>query len=67
MLHVWDYNVEDLKKSKRGQLLLLERQINYGVDENEKINFDEVKKNWDKLKIICPRRKRLFEFWIWGK
>ena len=45
----------------------MERQINYGVDENEKINLDDVKMNWNKLQIMSPYRKRLFEFLIWGK
>jgi len=65
MQHVWDYDVEELKKTESGRLLLLERQINYGVDEGKKIDLHEVKKNWDKLKI-GSRRKRLFELLIWG-
>lgn len=66
-MHVWDYDIDELKKSERGRLLL-ERQINYGVDwqKGEKINLKEVKKNWDKLNI-GPRRRRLFELLIWGK
>lgn len=65
---VWDYNLEDLKKSKspRAKILLLERQINYGVFGDEKIKLDEVKKYWDKLKIE-PKRRRLFEYLIWGR
>ena len=67
-IHVWDYDVKKLKKSKWGRLLILERQINYGVDwkHGEKIKLSEVKKNWDKLNID-PLKKRLFEFLIWGK
>ena len=60
MTLVWDYDIETLKKSKRGRLLLLERQINYGVDGDEKIDLEEVKKNWDVLQIDPSRRRRQF-------
>lgn len=63
---VWDYNIEDLKKSKRGRLLLLERMINYGPFKGEKIKLAEVKKNWDKLDLFSLQR-RLLELLIWGK
>lgn len=65
---VWDYDINVLKKSKRGRLLLLERQINYGVylGDKEKIKLKDVKENWNKLNI-SPRRRRLFELLIWGK
>lgn len=68
MVHVWDYDIKELKKSKRGRLLLLERQINYGVDwkHGEKIKLSEVKKNWDVIHID-PNRRRLLKLLIWGK
>lgn len=66
MTLVWDYDVKELKKTEKGRLLLLERQINYGVDKGEKIKLAEVKKNWNRLRLD-PGRKRLFEFLIWGK
>ena len=68
MVMVWDYDIKKLRKSKLGRLLLLERQINYGVysSDKEKISLNKVKKNWTKLKIE-PRRRRLFELLIWGK
>ena len=66
MVMIWDYDIRELKKSKKGRLLILERMINYGPDENEKIKLSEVKKNWDKLHLF-PSRKRFFEFLIWGK
>lgn len=62
---VWDYDVQELKKTASGRRLLLERQINYGVFDGEKIKLKEVKENWDKLHIE-PKRKRLFELLIWG-
>lgn len=63
---IWDYDINELKKSKEGRLLILERQINYGVVGKEKIKLSEVKKNWKKLKMDSDRR-RLFKFLIWGK
>ena len=66
MPFIWDYDINELKKSKEGQLLILERQINYGVVGKEKIKLSEVKKNWKKLNID-PDRKRLFKLLIWGK
>lgn len=65
MQHVWDYDVEELKKTRSGRLLLLERQINFGIVDGEKINIVEVKKNWHQLNLE-PKRKRLFELLIWG-
>lgn len=63
---IWDYDINELKKTKSGRLLILERQINYGVSGKEKISLSEVKKNWNKLDIE-PDRKRLFKLLIWGK
>jgi hypothetical protein len=66
MVMIWDYDVKELKKTKSGRLLILERQINYGPGKGEKIKLSEVKKNWDKLNIE-PKRRRLLELLIWGK
>ena len=68
MPFIWDYDINELKKSESGRLLMLERQINYGVytSDKEKINLKEVKKNWNKLQLE-PKRKRLLRFLIWGK
>ncbi|MBI2334393.1 hypothetical protein HYU96_01195 [Candidatus Daviesbacteria bacterium] len=63
---IWDYDIKELKKSKQGRLLILERQINYGVSGKEKIKLSEVKKNWKELDID-PDRRRLFKLLIWGK
>ena len=48
---MWDYDINKLRKTKYGRLLILERMLNYGPDEGEKISLSEVKKNWNKL--IC--------------
>lgn len=68
MVHVWDYDIKTLRKSKRGRLLLLERQINYGVypSDKEKIKLSEVKKYWNQLQIE-PKRRRLLKLLIWNK
>lgn len=68
MVHIWDYDIEELKKSESGRRLILERQINYGVylSDKEKIKLSEVKKHWHELQID-PRRRRLLQLLIWGK
>ena len=62
---IWDYDIEELKKTKSGRLLILERLINYGPLKGEKIPLSEVKKNWKKLNID-PDRRELFKLLIWG-
>lgn len=66
MPFIWDYDINKLKKTKSGRLLILERMINYGPDKGEKISLPEVKKNWHKLHLD-PLNKRLMELLIWGK
>ena len=65
MVMIWDYDINELKKSKKGRLLILERMINYGPGK-EKIKLEEVKKNWDKLNLLTLQR-RLLELLIWGR
>ena len=68
MVFIWDYDINELKKTKQGRLLILERMINFGPSEGEKIPLKEVEKNWDILKDrLEPRRRRLFEFLLWEK
>lgn len=68
MPFIWDYDINELKKTKSGRLLILERQINYGIypSDKDKINLSEVKKHWKELNLE-PQRKRLLELLIWGK
>jgi hypothetical protein len=70
MPFLWDYDLKEVKKSKseRAKILLLERQINYGVDDGEKIRLADVKKYWDELDLF-PLKRRLFEYLIrkWNK
>ena len=68
MSFIWHYDINELRKSNSGRIKILERQINYGVyaSERQKISLKLVIKYWDQLKLE-QRRKRLFEFLIWGK
>ncbi len=65
MPFIWDYDINKLKKTKSGRLLILERTINFGPDKGEKISLSEVKKNWDKLHLD-PLRKKMMKLLIWG-
>lgn len=65
MVHIWDYDIKELKKSEQGRIKILERKINYGLGK-EKIKLSEVKKYWNKLNL-SPLAHRLFELLIWGK
>lgn len=67
MALIWDYDINELKKSESGRRLILERQIMYGTDweHGEKIKLSDVKKNWEKLQIDRLSR-RLLKLLIWG-
>lgn len=64
--YLWDYGKKELEKTEKGRIFILERMINYGPGEGEKINLADVKKYWDQLELF-PSRKRLLELLIWGK
>ena len=68
MAYLWDYDINELKKTEQGRIFILERQINYGFfsSDTKKIKLAKVKKYWDKLHLFTGP-KRLFEFLIWGK
>ncbi len=66
MVFIWDYDINELKKSEQGRILLLERNINYGPSNGEKISLEEVKKYWSKLHLF-PLNKKLMELLIWDK
>lgn len=65
---LWDYNEDELKKSEKGRILLLERKINFGfyLSDKVKIKLSEVKRYWNKLNLD-PSRRRLFKLLVWGK
>ncbi len=68
MAFIWDYDINELKKTKSGRLLILERMINYGPSKGEKISLSQVKENWDKIKDnLFDLQKQLLELLIWGK
>ena len=66
MNSVWDYDVRQLKKTKQGRILLLERMINYGPGQKQKIKLSTVKKYWGKLHLF-RLQERLFKLLIWGE
>ncbi len=63
--YLWDYDEEELKKTEKGRIFILERMINYGPGD-EKIKLADVRKYWDKLHLFILQ-KRLFELLLWGK
>ena len=64
--YLWDYDINELKKTEQGRIKILERMINYGPGEGKKIPLDLVKKYWNRLELNYLAR-RLFELLIWGK
>jgi len=66
--YLWDYDEEELKKTRSGRLKILERKINYGPPKGEKISRSEVKKHWDELAPnLFPPQRELFEMLLWQK
>jgi len=65
MVFIWDYDINELKKTEAGRIKILERMINYGPGD-EKIKLKDVKKYWDRLYLATPQ-KRLMELLIWGR
>ncbi len=66
MAFIWDYDVRQLEKTEQGRVLKLERMVNYGPEEGEKISLSLVKRYWGKLHLF-PNYRRLMELLIWGK
>lgn len=64
--YLWDYDYDELKKTEKGRIFILERMINYGPEEGEKIKLANVKKYWAKLDLYEPQRE-LLEYLVWGK
>ena len=64
MNYLWDYNKDELQKTEKGRIFILERMINYGPGK-EKVSLSDVKKYWSKLHLFTLQ-KRLFELLIWG-
>lgn len=67
MALIWDYDINELKKTEAGRIKILERLINYGpTKKGEKIKLSLVKKYWNRLDLY-KLAKRFFELLIWGK
>lgn len=66
----WNVDEERFKKEdpKGYKLWRLTQLINYGLDDDEKLDSREIKKAWPKIKEnVDPYKRRLIEFLIWGK
>lgn len=65
----WNTDEERFKKEdpEGYRLWRLTQLINYGTD-GEKLNREEVKAAWPKIKeYIDPYKRRLIEYILWGK
>lgn len=65
-MYNWSTDTKEIrKKGEDYTLWKLQQKINFGLN-NEKLDFKDLKKYWDKLEIDRYRRKFL-EFIIYGK
>lgn len=65
----WSTDEEKFKKENPEgyKIWRLVQLINYGIKE-EKLDEDEIRKNWNKIKDrLDPYKKRTLEYLIWGK
>ncbi len=68
-MYNWSTDEEKFKKEnpEKYKLWRITQLINYGLD-GEKLNREEVKKAWPKIKDqLDPYKKRLFDYLLWGK
>lgn len=66
----WSVDEKRFKKAdpEGYRLWSLTQLINYGLDEGEKLNRQEVKRAWPKIKNeLDPYKRRLIEYLLWGK
>ena len=66
----WSVDEEKFKKEnpEKYRLWRLVFLINHGLDEDEKLDREEVKKAWPKIKDeLDPYKKRMIEYLLWGK
>jgi hypothetical protein len=69
-MYNWSVDEKKFKKKypKQYRLWRLIQLINYGLEEGEKLDREEVKKNWLKIKdYLDPYSKRAIEYLLWGK
>jgi hypothetical protein len=64
----WSVDEKHLQKfPAKYRLWKLEQQINYGLDEGEKINRRQLVKSWTKIAPrLDPRRREFMQFILWG-
>lgn len=68
-MYNWSVDEKAFKKAdpQGYKLWRLEQLINYGLD-GEKLDEEEVKKAWPKIKDqLDPYKKRAVEYLLWGK
>lgn len=68
-MYNWSTDEEQFKKKdpEGYKLWRLVQLINYGLD-GEKLDEKELKKAWPKIKDrLDPYKKRVLEFFLWGK
>ena len=65
----WNTDEEKFKKEnpEKYKLWRLQQLINYGLD-GEKLDREEVKKAWPKIKDqLDPDKKKVLEYFLWQK
>ena len=70
MVWHWSIDTKKFKKKypKEYQIWKITQQINYGLDEGEKLDEKQVKKVWSKIKPnLDPYKARLLKFLLWQK
>ena len=66
----WNVDEERFKKEdpEGYKLWRLVQLINYGLDEKEKLDKNELKQVWPKIKEeIDPYKRRFFEYLLWDR
>jgi len=66
----WSTDEKTFKKKhpKEYRLWRLTQLINYGLEDGEKLDREEVQKAWPKIKDdLDPYKKRAMEYLLWGK
>ena len=69
---MWNWSVDEKAFKKRDpegyRLWRLTQLINYGLDEGEKLNEQEVKSSWPQIKDrLDPYKARALEYLLWEK
>ncbi|MCL5675775.1 MAG: hypothetical protein M1120_01470 [Patescibacteria group bacterium] len=64
----WSVNENYLKKfPRRYKIWKLEQQLNYGLDEGEKIKTKDLIKYWPSVSPrLDPSRREFIKFLLWG-